>query len=295
MAAKGTTIPGSTFVPTHHHTAYPGIDPTKPSVSAAGKSVLVTGGGYGIGTSIARAFALAGASRIGISGRTESKLKATAAELTSEFPNIVISYYVADITDKPAIDRIFEQFGAPDVLVNNAGFLPAPNKFKDVDIKEWWEGFEINVLGTAIVTQSFLQKKPSEKEAVVVTINTVSAHWGKFPGMSSYAASKSAALRMSELFQVESPEVRFVSLHPGLVHTDLSIKSGLIGQGLPLTDAELTGDFVVWSASSEAEFLKGRFAWVNWDVEELKAKKEEIISDDLLLITMEGFWGDFMF
>ena len=40
--------------------------------------------------------------------------------------------------------------------------------------------------------------------------------------------------------------------------------------------AELAGEFIVWAASKEARFLKGKFAWVNWDVEELKAAANDI-------------------
>ena len=56
-----------------------------------------------------------------------------------------------------------------------------------------------------------------------------------------------------------------------------------------IDDAQLAGDFTVWAASKEAKFLKGKFVWVNWDVEELKAKRNEIETTDLLTIGLEGF------
>lgn len=52
---------------------------------------------------------------------------------------------------------------------------------------------------------------------------------------------------------------------------------------------ELSAEFVVWVASPEGEFLKDRFVWVNWDVEELKGMKEEITKDDLLKIGLKGW------
>ena len=88
------------------------------------------------------------------------------------------------------------------------------------------------------------------------------------------------------MIQSEAPEVRFVSVHPGAIHTDMGVKSGLTG--LDMTDLDLAASFVLWASSSEAEFLKGRFAWANWDVEELKAKKDEILKKDLLHYTIEG-------
>lgn len=50
----------------------------------------------------------------------------------------------------------------------------------------------------------------------------------------------------------------------------------------------LPGDFNVWLASPEAAFLKGRFVWSNWDVEELKSHAKEIEESMLLKITLNG-------
>jgi hypothetical protein len=52
---------------------------------------------------------------------------------------------------------------------------------------------------------------------------------------------------------------------------------------------KLPADFVVWVTSPEAEFLKDRYVWVNWDVEELKGMKEEILKGDLLKMTLKGW------
>jgi len=45
----------------------------------------------------------------------------------------------------------------------------------------------------------------------------------------------------------------------------------------------LPGDFAVWLASPEAEFLTGRYVWAQWDVDELIAMKEKLAQDPLLL------------
>ncbi len=52
--------------------------------------------------------------------------------------------------------------------------------------------------------------------------------------------------------------------------------------------AELPGQFLVWLASEEAKFLKNRYVWVNWDVEELKSRAEEIESTSLLQVGLGG-------
>lgn len=51
---------------------------------------------------------------------------------------------------------------------------------------------------------------------------------------------------------------------------------------------ELPAHFVVWLASKEAEFLKGKFVWANWDVQELMARKDEIKNPMLLKLSLNG-------
>lgn len=50
----------------------------------------------------------------------------------------------------------------------------------------------------------------------------------------------------------------------------------------------LPAQFQVWLTSPEAEFLKGKFVWVNWDVDELKARAEEIKGSTLLKVNLQG-------
>lgn len=50
----------------------------------------------------------------------------------------------------------------------------------------------------------------------------------------------------------------------------------------------MAANFTVWLASHEADFLKGRLIWANWDVTELHAKKDEILQQDLLRIELLG-------
>ncbi len=61
------------------------------------------------------------------------------------------------------------------------------------------------------------------------------------------------------------------------------------------TVVDLPGHFAAWLASREAEFLKGKFVWANWDVEELIERKDEVLKTDLLTIGLSGLsfqgWG----
>jgi hypothetical protein len=52
---------------------------------------------------------------------------------------------------------------------------------------------------------------------------------------------------------------------------------------------ELSANFAVWVASAEAEFLKNKIVWANWDVDELKAKSEELVASKQLTLGLVGW------
>jgi NAD(P)-dependent dehydrogenase (short-subunit alcohol dehydrogenase family) len=134
--------------PTWHNDVYPAIDPIRPELSQKGKHIVITGGGSGIGVSIVRAFALAGAKDIGIIGRTEKTLLDTKSKIEAEFKDTPVYTAVADIVDTEAIKKAFatltsQNGGKIDVLVNNAGYLPDPGFVKESKVGEWWRGYEV--------------------------------------------------------------------------------------------------------------------------------------------------------
>ncbi|KAL7916833.1 hypothetical protein GGI35DRAFT_49849 [Trichoderma velutinum] len=273
----------------NHLASYPALAAAVRSIDLTGKSLLITGGGYGIGVSIVKSFIACNISEVILVGRTESKLKATCDELATA--TTTIRYVVADISKEADVQSLFASLDkSPDFLINNAGYLPQPGSFVDGDMSEWWRGFEINVWGTVLVTQAYLRHRRNEKNrtglgpAVIVTLNTIGAFSIRPPNLSAYAASKAALARWNELAAADVPlsEARFISVHPGAVETAMADKSGLSGV-FPHTDGTLVGEFISWLVSEEAAFLAGRFVWVNWDIDELREKKEEIVSKNLLI------------
>ena len=142
------------------HDIYPFIDPTKALHNAAqGKSVLVTGGSKGIGKvnplhpipspipkttnrrpkAIARHFALAGASKVIITGRSGSALEGARASIREASPGTEVDIASADMTDADAVQRLYERFSTPpDVVVNNVGAAACQAKLVDGDPATWW-------------------------------------------------------------------------------------------------------------------------------------------------------------
>jgi NAD(P)-dependent dehydrogenase (short-subunit alcohol dehydrogenase family) len=111
---------------TYHKKAYPAIDPTRPELSAKGKTIVITGGGTGIGAETAVYFARAGASRIALLGRREQPLLDTKARIEAESPGTKILAIPTDVVKQSDVDAAFEKIasgGKINVLVSNAAVV----------------------------------------------------------------------------------------------------------------------------------------------------------------------------
>ena len=215
-----------------HTASYPAINPTLPSLSAANKTVLITGGGSGIGASIATSFAKAGAPRITLIGRTESTLARTKAQINALYPSTQVLIAPGDLSSKASITAAFElaqsTFGAIDIFVSNAGYLSSAALVAELDAEDWWTGMKTNALGSLYSIQAFAPR--AAKDAVVLNISSGIAHFPPIPGFSGYATSKLAGTKVFDYFQAENPQLRVVSVQPGVVVTTLNQKSGIPGQ-----------------------------------------------------------------
>ncbi|PYH87416.1 putative NADP(+)-dependent dehydrogenase [Aspergillus ellipticus CBS 707.79] len=265
--------PLPSLTPTWHNTSYPSISPTRPDLSAANKTIIIiTGAGSGIGRATAVSFSRAGAQKIHLIGRTPSKLQETQALLTC-----ASTIHLCSVTDAAAVTSLASEISSWDILILAAGYLSGPATIANSNADDWWGSFETNVRGAYNPMQALLPKAHTS-HATIIALTAVTTFPAKaLPGLSAYISSKLALHMVIEFVAAENPNVTAVALHPGMVETEIFAKSGGDKERLPMDDISLPADFMVWLASPEAGFLSGRQVWANWDVEELKDKKEEIL------------------
>lgn len=187
------------------------------------KRVLVTGGGSGIGFSIAKAFAEKGA-RVIIAGRTEERLKQAVASLKGA------SYIVADVSSASDVDRVTqeikESFGGLDILVNNAGVGKPQPLDKSVDIYETAKyEMEINYFGVLRLTEKLLPFLKDSKEAAIINIESIVSYVPN-ANIATYSATKAALHSYSQslrlVLQKTNPNVKVFEVFPPFVDTDLT-------------------------------------------------------------------------
>ncbi|KIW66513.1 hypothetical protein PV04_05841 [Phialophora macrospora] len=294
------------------------MDPLTPSLTAQHKTVLVTGGGSGIGKATAIAFAQATARAVIITGRTQSSLDSAKLEIEEAAKvqnnrNFQCITFRADVTDSKAIDDVFsqavEKFGSVDVLVSNAGYLDQHSLISDSNLDDYWQCFETNVKGALVVAKAFLKTHPHLQSStasptnsaipkpVVINISTGAAHLPPhiLPSFSAYASSKLAAWHIFDFLQAENAEtISVFNLQPGEIPTAMAKKGH---RDLAKDDVRLPAHWCVWlaaKAQTDAAFLKGRFVWANWDLEELLRRREQVEKDDLLKVVLSGWGGEFV-
>ncbi|CAH0053260.1 unnamed protein product [Clonostachys solani] len=278
------------FTEKWHNKPYEAISPKRPELSAAGKNVVVTGGGTGIGKAAAIAFAQAGAKSVSILGRRLDRLEASKEAILAQaaHPSVIqVLYEVADLKKREEVEAAFSSIvakvGKLDILVNNAGAMAPPTPAIKYTAESFSSMFETNVTTTLHATQAFVSSAGSAP--ILINISASLAHIQPMSGMAAYTASKAAQLKLIEYLGAENPQLHTVNLHPGVVATEIGGPgSDLIGQD----EVELPGQVSVWLASEEAKFLKSKFVWANWDVEELVNRRESIKSSRLLTVGLDG-------
>ncbi|GAA5824777.1 hypothetical protein JCM5353_004439 [Sporobolomyces roseus] len=287
------------LVPTTHHDIYPRIDPSSTLAESASSliGVLITGSGRGVGRSTALAFAQAGAKKVVLTSRTRKELEQVKKEIEGLGKGTEVRIVEVDLTKEESVDRLFEEAGEVDVLVNNAGYLEPCVSIRESNPSDWIRTQEINTTGTYLATRAFLRaahsngslSNPRKKLTVINTSSIGSV--GTRPGFSSYQPGKTFINRFTEFLHFEEPNVRTFAIHPGGVMTKLAKDSMPADTHSFLTDTpELAAGFSLWLATQEekVDFLRGKYVSANWDVDELVQKKDEILEKNLLWTRVVG-------
>lgn len=180
------------------------------------KTVVVTGGGRGIGRAIAIEFAKEGANVV-IAARTESEVEETEKKVKETGSNGFAA--ITDVTHENDVSKLMEstirKFGQIDILVNNAG-VALRKPFTETTIDDSQKIMDVNVMGTFLCTQEALKYDPK----MIINISSGAGKSG-IPELSVYSASKFAVIGLTESIAEEMPQVKLYAICPGGVDTDM--------------------------------------------------------------------------
>ncbi|NBE52207.1 SDR family NAD(P)-dependent oxidoreductase [Streptomyces boluensis] len=195
-----------------------------------GKSVLVTGGGSGLGRAIALAFAAEGAS-VAVAGRGEVPLKETVRLIEEQGGTaFAVTADVSSADDVAAAVRaVADRFGTVDVAVNNAGVLRAGQPLADLSEDDWRTQLDINVTGMFLALRAEIAQMRGQGSggAIVNVASNIGPH-RRIPGATAYAATKAAvwALTHGAALDHIGDGVRINAVSPGASDTSMSLLPG---------------------------------------------------------------------
>jgi len=241
--------------------------------SLAGRVVVVTGGGGGIGSALAEGMAGAGA-RIAVVGRTRETCEATVERVRAAGSEGVA--ITADVTSEADCDRMVEEalgaFGRIDAIVNAVGggagkVLHPAERYPRSD---WDWIMELNVRSTVLPTQAAVRTMIEQGGGVVLNISSVRANLGINAGYSAYVAAKGAISSLTRQWATEWAKhgIRVNAIMPTFVDTpqvallldDPAFKAGIVSR-IPLGRVGETRDLVgpaIFLCSDAASFVTGQ-------------------------------------
>ena len=241
---------------------------------------LVTGGGRGIGASIARELAEAGM-RVAVTGRTPEQVELVAAEIDG-------LALVGDVSRegdvRTWVARTEDELGPIALLCANAGIGGLDGTTWEVPVDDWWHVLEVNVLGVHLSCRAVIPPMLERGAGRIVITGSGSAY---LPGSrgTGYASSKAAVCRYGETLANELVgrlPVFFFS--PGLVRTEMTDD---FGDDAPWTPPELAPRLVRVLASGRADALAGRYLHAEHDdIEDLIRRSDEVVAGDLNAIRL---------
>lgn len=266
-----------------------------------GLNALITGGSQGLGKAIAEHYLREGANVV-LCARGEKELAATRAELAAKVPAQKVLAQPCDVSNEPQVNHVvafaLRELRSIEVLVVNAGVYGPMGPTESVDLAEWRQAIEINLIGVLLPCRALIPHFKQAGRGKIVMVSGGGAT-NPLPNISAYAASKAAVVRLMETLAEELKpfHVDINAIAPGALATrfvDEVLAAGpeKVGRAFydknkqwkekGATPLELGASLAVYLASGESDGITGRLISAQWDPwTKLHAHRAELETSDI--------------
>ena len=237
----------------------------------SGRSVLITGGGKGIGKVYAEEFAKAGA-RVAAADIDVAAAESVGASLTKA--NLQAFGLGVDISDeasvKAAVAAVLGRYGSIDVLINNASLMSTlPRRsFMEIPIEEWDRVMAVNLRGMFLCCRAVFPAMKAQKRGKIVNISS-SRVWEGTPNRLHYTTSKAGVIGFTRALAREVGEfgITVNAVTPGMTQSETQVASSsgnylatrIAGRAIERVQlpADLVGA-VMFLSSPASDFMTGQ-------------------------------------
>lgn len=187
-------------------------------MTVKGKTVLITGGGTGLGADLARGFAREGA-RVWIAGRTAATLERVAQDHAD------IHTVTVDVTDETSVGAMFDFIDAPDVVIANAG-ASSSAPLARTSLEDWQAMLDVNLTGTFLTFRGALKRMKTAPWGRLIAVASTAGLKG-YAYVAPYAAAKHGVVGMVRSLALETAKggITVNALCPGFLDTEMTERS----------------------------------------------------------------------
>ncbi len=245
----------------------------------ASKTVLVTGGGSGIGKAAALAYAKEGAA-VALTYITSAEEAAGVVRDIQAAGSRALAIR-ADLTRENEVEKVFEQaegeLGVLDAVFANAGGIIGRRPTVEMTLDFWREVIDVNLTSTFLTARAAFQRMAPRRQGAIVTMASLAAFNGAGPGAAAYAAAKGAIVAYTRALAKEGGPlgIRVNGVAPGLIatrfHERFNTPQGrqAVVEATPLGCEGAPDDVaqsVLFLSSARSAFVTGEIVQINGGV-----------------------------
>ena len=219
---------------------------------------FITGATSGIGLATAKALAAKKYDLV-LAARNTEKLQQVKETISTTY-GVQVTTYTLDVQKKEDIHQVvtdcLAQFGAPDVLINDAGLARGLEPYGETNVEDILQMIDTNIKGLFLMTRAFLPSMLERNKGHIVNMGSTAGLYA-YAGAAVYCATKAAVKTFSDGIRIDviDSDIKVTTIQPGIVETPFSEvrfhgdteRAAKVYEGIDALQAEDIADIIAFA------------------------------------------------